>query len=454
MLQEAIEALLASKIGFDLTTIGSTKIDKIIETRRLACNLTDRESYLKRLETSPQELEDLIEELVVPETWFLRDRKPFEFLGNYVISDWLLKRDNKSLRVLSAPCSTGEEPYSIAIALMNAGLPANLFGIDAIDISKRALSKAQQGIYGKNSFRGGDIPQKERYFQETPEGMEIAPIIRQTVNFTHANLLEPFALTGKKYDIIFCRNLLIYLSNAASSQVMEVLDRLLLPNGLLFVGASEMGKVPAAKFTSLRQPFTFAYRKKEQNSSSQTESKLPSFAKEVESKPQNQGRESIREVLPDRNKLLKTTKELLSSTQNVKNLLNSNGTKPLPNQKYNSNIGNSEGAIAQPPALIPNLQTAIKLADAGKLEEAARIGKAYLQTNPTSAQAYLLLGEVSQASGDDRQAEQYFQKAVYLEPNCYEALTHLALLKRNRGDIRSATAIEQRLQRLQNQEST
>lgn len=108
MEQKAIEALLAERIGLDPNSIGSQKISRAIETRRIACALPDGNSYLNRLQTSPQEWEELIEELVIPETWFYRDRKPFEFLSEYVTSQILPKKNNGIIRLLIAPCSTGE----------------------------------------------------------------------------------------------------------------------------------------------------------------------------------------------------------------------------------------------------------------------------------------------------------------------------------------------------------
>ena len=122
--QATIEALLKDKIGLAASTIGH-KIARAVEKRRLACDLPDFQTYLRRLQTSKAELEELIELVVVPETWFFRDRKPFTFLEHYVKSEWLPNRNNGILRLLSIPCSTGEEPYSLAMILLNAGLISN-----------------------------------------------------------------------------------------------------------------------------------------------------------------------------------------------------------------------------------------------------------------------------------------------------------------------------------------
>lgn len=150
MVQAAIEAMLRQKIGLDANSIGSRTIARAVEQRRVACGLRDHSSYFQHLQTSAKELEELIETVVVPETWFFRDKEPFVYLSQYVTSQWL-KANFSILRVLSVPCSTGEEPLSIAMTLLDSGLAPNQFGIDAVDISKRALLKAKQAIYSKRA---------------------------------------------------------------------------------------------------------------------------------------------------------------------------------------------------------------------------------------------------------------------------------------------------------------
>lgn len=263
MVLSAIATLLSQTIGLDPDTIGSNRIARAVENRRVGCKLPDMESYWARLQTSASELEELIELLVVPETWFLRDGKPFDYLKTYVTSQWRLLPNRKPLKLLSVPSSTGEEPYSIAIALLEAGLHPKQFAIDAIDISHRSLAKAKRGVYTKNSFRGDAWTERERYFQQTAEGYELCQPVRKLVNFQQGNVMTSLALTQKQYDIIFCRNLLIYLQSETCSQVLAAIDRLLIPGGLLFVGASETGKIVSDQYASVRQPFTFAYRKSE-----------------------------------------------------------------------------------------------------------------------------------------------------------------------------------------------
>ncbi|HAO11334.1 MAG TPA: hypothetical protein DCQ51_09230, partial [Planktothrix sp. UBA8407] len=263
MVLDKIARLLSQTIGLDPDIASPNQIARSAETRRVKCKLPDLESYWARLQTSATELEELIEILIVPETWFFRDGKPFDYLKTYVTSEWRPSPNRNTLQLLSVPSSTGEEPYSIAIALLEAGLHPKQFEIDAIDISHRSLAKARQGVYTKNSLRGEDWKPRSRYFQQTDQGYELSESIRKLVNFQQGNVMTSLARTQKQYDIIFCRNLLIYLKSEVCEQVLAALDRLLTPGGLLFVGASETGKIVAEPYKSIRQPFTFAYRKQE-----------------------------------------------------------------------------------------------------------------------------------------------------------------------------------------------
>ncbi|MFS8118699.1 MAG: CheR family methyltransferase, partial [Microcoleus sp.] len=263
MTQVAIEALLRKKIGLDALTIGSNTITRAVNRRMADCGLTDISIYLTKLQTSATELEELIEAVVIPETWFFRDREPFVFLRHYVVLEWLPKNPGRTLRVLSLPCSTGEEPFSIAIALLDAGLNPRNFSIDAADISKVALKKADRAVYGRNSFRDKNLDFRDRYFTELAGDVyQLNDLVRGKVNFIQGNILDSYFLVNQiPYDVIFCRNVLIYFDEAGRNQTVELLNLLLKKTGILFLGHSESGQKLPNQFVSVRHSLAFAYRK-------------------------------------------------------------------------------------------------------------------------------------------------------------------------------------------------
>ncbi len=440
MIQAAIEALLRQKIGLDALTIGSNTIARAVNRRMADCGLTDANVYWTKLQTSAPELEELIETVVIPETWFFRDREPFVFLRHYVLLEWLPKNPAKTLRVLSLPCSTGEEPFSIAIALLEAGLNPINFSIDAADISKVALKKAQRGVYGKNSFRDKNLDFRDRYFTELAGNLyQLNDLVRGKVNFIQGNILDnSFLVNQIPYDVIFCRNVLIYFDDAGRSHTVQLLNRLFKRTGLLFLGHSESGQKLPNQFIAVRHSLAFAYRKIDIPDSTQVQVKQ-------EQTKINSTR--IREY------------KRAENTDKVRNnKFSSVNSKPSTSpEKYPREAGNSQilSVRAIAPAAHPSnsasadLDTARRLADRGQLQEAAKLCETYLSQNRTNADAYVLLGQVYQATGDRQQAEQSFQKATYLKPDHYEGLIHLALLKEERGDIAGAAIVRRRIQRIE-----
>ena len=154
------EHLLERTMGLSASSIGAPTIERAVRARLRACNLERPDDYWDRIRRSPDELQELVEAVVVPETWFFRDPQAFTAMV-HVAREWLSAHPSGTLRLLSLPCSTGEEPYTMAMALIDGGMPVKRFRIDAIDISCHALAKAERGIYGNNSFRGQDTAQHQ-----------------------------------------------------------------------------------------------------------------------------------------------------------------------------------------------------------------------------------------------------------------------------------------------------
>src|SRR5262249_55150300 len=157
--------------------------DSAINTRMRALDVREPDEYLSLLSGRSEELAALIEEVVVNETWFLRDRTPFTYVARHARDHWPV------VRVLSVPCSTVEEPYSIAIALLDAGFSASEFTIDAYDISSRAIAVAKRAVYGAVAFRGDDGELRDKHFRQTHDGWLLREEIRESVRFTRGNLM-------------------------------------------------------------------------------------------------------------------------------------------------------------------------------------------------------------------------------------------------------------------------
>ncbi|MDJ0508188.1 MAG: CheR family methyltransferase [Crocosphaera sp.] len=392
---QGIEKLLTQKMGLGSGKIGSRQLTKAIECRQKACGLDNLSDYLKRLQSSAQEFQELVEQVVVPETWFFRHRNAFFCLQDYVKNQWLPTHPQETLRILSIPCSTGEEPYSIAMTLLNSPLTSKQFMVEGIDISKKALAKARKGVYSKNSFRSHDRVENQQFFEVRQNYYQICESIRQQVKFRTKNILSPWLPTHPPYHVIFCRHLLIYLDGVARNRVLTTLEQLLDNGGLLFVGAAESNLVKSPSFRFMNYPSAFAYQK-------------------------------VLEPSPHRLPPVKPSP-----------LIKRQKKQPL--------------SLAKPEKKqLSSLEIAQQFANQGQLKEAAQSCQNYLQRNPIDAAGYLLWGEICQAQGDNEQAQRYFQKALYLRPNYREALVHLALLREHQGDAKGAAVLKNRIQRLDN----
>ncbi len=243
----------------DPATLGLCSVQHAIETRRKQLDLSELE-YLRLVQESSTEFVHFVNQIVVPETWFFRGGEVFTHIAEVIRQ--VMNSRTTPFRVLSLPCSTGEEPYSLAIALTERGVPQRLRSIDGVDLSSTAIEAARRGIYGELSFRQTTPELKSRYFRIVPGGLQLDPLIRESVQFQVGNLLDPGLLLWQKpYDLVFCRNLFIYFSPEARQRGLTVLVRLVTPGGLLAVGHAESIPATDTRFERTGPLGCFLYRR-------------------------------------------------------------------------------------------------------------------------------------------------------------------------------------------------
>jgi hypothetical protein len=157
------------------------------------------------------------------------------------------------LRVLSLPCATGEEAYSVSIALLDAGLRGARFTVRGVDVSERALGHARRAEYGKNSFRGNDGLLQRGYFEAASGSFRVVDAVREPVSFAKGNVLDAGLCSPRSCDVVLCRNLLIYLDPAARARALDNLWSWLVDDGLLFAGHAEAVEQMDARFQRLAE---------------------------------------------------------------------------------------------------------------------------------------------------------------------------------------------------------
>ena len=390
--------LLSKRLGLSPDLLGTDVIERALNMVFARVRPEDRELIATRLlEEGGEEWQELVDEVVVPETWFFRHNESFQFLASYVTKKWRPAHRVRSFHMLCVPCASGEEPYSIAMILINAGFEASRIQIDAADVSERLLAKARAATYGKTSFREKFESFRDEYFDSCEEGWRVREDVTRLVRFERANLLGLSRFLHRApYDAIFCRNALIYLDEGSRHEVVSRLRELLDEEGLIFTGSSELTHFCSAGFVPVDYAQSFACSKRR-----------PSRARDSRhhhetavATAKTQRKTTARRVPPSSTSLTVET-----------------NPSPLP---------------------IPSFELAEQLADRGDLDDATAICERLLENGVQDPKVYALLGVINESRGVVQSAEEYFRKALYLSPDHYESLLHMSLLCDLRGDVHNA----------------
>jgi chemotaxis protein methyltransferase CheR len=194
---------------------------------------------LKYEERGPDEWLHVMDAFSVQETYFWREIGQIMALTHTVIPQWF-RTTAQPLRIWSAACASGEEPCSIVMALLEAGLGHLPVEVWASDASEAALAKARRGVFRERSFRALPVELQKKYFRRVNEGWQIEPDVLRRVTFQRANLIAPAESgTLAEAPVIFCRNVFIYFSPDSIGRALSVFAERMPPGGHLFVGASE-----------------------------------------------------------------------------------------------------------------------------------------------------------------------------------------------------------------------
>ncbi|WP_347910861.1 CheR family methyltransferase [Pseudomonas grandcourensis] len=402
---------LKETIGLDVTSVGQAIIERAVRQRSIVSQAVSADEYWRTLQGSRDEQQALIEAVIVPETWFFRYPESFVTLAKLAGKRLAEINNLRALRILSLPCSTGEEPYSIAMALLDAGLKPYQFKVDGLDVSPLSVEKARRALYGKNSFRGDDIAFRDRHFIAEGESYRLNQRVLEQVRLQVGNLLDPALLAGEPpFDFVFCRNLLIYFDQPTQKQVFEVLKCLTHVDGVLFIGPAEGSLLGRLGMRSIGVPQSFAFSRQ----GTADPDPLPTFVPAPLPVPQ-----PLRNPPP----------------------------APVRSRPFASVV-----PLATAPKT-PGTDTAVllaniaALANEGKSAEARAACESYLRSHEPVAQVFYWLGLLSDVAGNTLEAQGFYRKALYLEPQHPEALMHLAALLQAQGDAMGARRLQERAAR-------
>lgn len=396
--------------GLDPRALGERAVEGALR-RRLEAMGCDEATYRARLAVDAGERERLLDAVLVPETWFFRELPAFHVLadaaGRRRVEDGVAP-----FRVLSLGCATGEEPWSIAITLYEAGLSGTMFQIHALDLSAAAIEVAKAGVYGPRAFRGSEQGAwRNRYFERMDTRYcRVRDEFRCGVEFHVANLTEaqwPGAV--RQYDAVFCRNVLIYLRTTIREQVVKRCCDVLSPRGLLFLGHADGISACGDGFVRHRDAGAFSWVKREPDVAN-----APGTAQMLRSAPRPAKR---------------------SESSRPTNI----GPMPggeIPETRVAPRGGvdpRSQVQLARPDRHA-SIDSARALANQGDYAASESLCLEYLSDHPQDPDVHALLGIIMSASNREEEAMKYFRQALYLEPRHGESLLHMAVLQDRHGD--------------------
>lgn len=408
---QGVERLLAARYGLDAELLGRAAVEAAVGRLAREAGQSPRD-YVLSLEGSAEALQALVEAVTVHETWFARDDGPFEYLAQHLVQCLAERPAGRwaavaRLRVLCLACATGEEAWSLAMALREAGLGPHEFLVQAVDVSGTALARARAGVYPARAFRTPlALSWCERWCEPAAGGFRVREALRESVRFEQANLLDPRWADGlAPAQVVACRNVLIYFAREARERVMGLIERVLAPEGLVITGHAE-AVLFAGRFAPLGPPRAFAFRRR-----------------------------------PDRPARPEVTLALSAPPSSPR----------LPPPRAAS--------LATPPAppMAPStageLAQAQALADQGRYAEALARVERLLAGGRTDARAWLLKGLTEAALEQRQAAASSLGRVLYLEPGNEVALLALARLETLAGRGERARLLRERAARLGAQEA-
>ncbi len=407
-----LKALIIERTGMAFYAERDDELARILGERLQATGATDCATYLDRL-ANPAELDELVAELTIGETYFFRYKEQFEALRDVILPAVIERnRARRTIRIWSAGCATGPEPYTVAIILKQRfghlldGWDITVLGTD---INRKFLAQANDGVYDDWAFRATPETMRNACFERVGKRWRINPEYRCWVKFRHHNLVDdPFPSLAQgicDFDVILCRNVVIYFNTDTFRQIIGRFRESLADEGWLVVGHSELNSELFKAFRAVEAPGAVLYRK----SDAPPERKDEHFhAVALTPEPQI----DLQAIL---------------------------ATYPAPDRSEPPLAEPQEEEASPAPADGSSLQGLRQLADQGIWVEVGRAARRMLESEPLDPLLHLYNGLAYEHAGDIAAAGAAMRRAIYLDRSLALAHYHLGRLLREQDDAPGAS---------------
>lgn len=452
---ERFRAIVARRLGLNVEEARLGVLQNVL-ARRAKEYREPSARYLDALESTPQrdELRALARELTVTETYFFRNPDQFRAFAELVVPERLAARaGERRLNVLSAGCASGEEPYSLAILLREQAIDPSELTLRAFDVNPGMLAKAERATYSAWALRETPSALERRWFVRQGAEFALKDAIRSLPEFYEGNLTHEDARiwTPATYDVVFCRNVIMYLTPQAAEEAVARITRALVPGGYLFLGHAETLRGLSHDYHLCYTHGTFYYRRRDAAhagerraaaTNQQAAARVPTWADTwVETVQRASTRIELltRSAQPSESAAVAAaTSADVSATRASDAMDLGVALDLLKEERYEAALGllgDLHGAAADPDAL---LLRAVLLTHAGQLAAAASTCGELLAIDALNTGAHYVLALCCEGEGERQRAMDHDRMAVYLDPTFAMPRVHLGLMARRANDRETA----------------
>lgn len=399
---EALAALLLERAGLKITPDGYYGLRLALQARMPALGLSDAQEYVRRLRqlAGEHELRSLLPLVTVGKTEFFRDARQFQALEKVILPELLAqaRAEARPLRIWSAGCATGEEPYSVAMLCYELGAQPAELDVWATDLNPAAVETAEEGVFPVRRMVGLTEERIGRWFTLAGKGYEVVPELKRSVRFEGMNLAAPVfhAVASGSIDLILCRNVIIYFAHETIQLLMEKFYDALRVGGVLLLGYSESLFKLYGRFEMFEVAGAFAYRRPAQ---------IP--------------RPRLDLVVPPRAAPPPRPAAAASTSTSARALAPVADAPPSP--------AASPPGPRRPRTPEERLAEVAALLEKGAFPQALLAARRFSDEHPEDLSARLTLGNVHALMGDHELSRDAFAAALAEEPLCVEARVYLAL---------------------------
>jgi chemotaxis protein methyltransferase CheR len=423
-----------------------------LDVRMRILGIKDYDAYYSLITANAvgkKEFDELLNLILIKETFFFRDDRQLNVLTKNILPELIERKKGKEIKIWSAGCATGEEPYSISMAIMESPLPHNSnVSVYATDISEGVLKRAKEGIYNKSSMRAISKEMLNKYFTHRDGQYFLGDQVKQRVRFETVNLVEPYFPTEESIDIVFCKNVIIYFRLDTVKKLIRRFGNALAAGGCLFVGHSESLWQISDDFELEEISGVFLYRKDGKNKRVFGENRSRQMGRAVnimdsayQGLPSSLVKKAARHVTLTPQMVRENASQWHVGLMHKKGVSKwlKKGVPTAGDDNYESVLKNIEEILQGDPKNIDAHLLAGKIyANMGLYDKALRKGMDVLGVNDLSDNAYLLMGSIYYKTGEKEKAVSSFKKAIYLDDNSVLPHYYLGNLYKDAGLVEQA----------------